>query len=146
MKIARHRISVESWGFWVFFNVFLLVTRVLEIFNSLKVKIIFVKLCPDYVCSSISILAKVKKSENMSHIWPGWFHYHRGDRLIGLFHSDWLGAGLAASPNGPQLEEERLDPTTLPPGTIEVSCGWIWQVFLMLPRQNCHVKHPPPLS
>jgi hypothetical protein len=64
----------------------------------------------------------------------------------GLFHTDWLGAGLAASSIGPQLSEEEMGKSSAPPPTIDVSFGLNRQVVLTLHRQNCHVIHHPPPS
>ncbi len=71
--------------------------------------------------------------------------------MIGLsILISWI-TGLAASPIGPQLGEGETGKSGTPPPTIEVrtievSGGWIWQVFSTLPRQNCHVTHPLPPS
>ncbi len=65
--------------------------------------------------------------------------------MKGLFHSDWLGASPVASPIGPQLGEEEMGKSGNPL-TIVVSCGWIWQVFLTVLSENCHVTHPFPFS
>ncbi len=59
--------------------------------------------------------------------------------MIGLFHSDWLGYQPGRVSYWPTAGRERDGKIT-----IDVSRGWILQVFLTLLRQNCHVTHPPP--
>jgi hypothetical protein len=62
----------------------------------------------------------------------------------GLFHSDWLGDGSQRL----ILAHSVVKSGT--PYTIGESCQWIWQVFLTLCKQNCHVElscnTPSPLS
>ncbi len=62
----------------------------------------------------------------------------------GLFHFDWLGAGLASF-IGPQLGEGNIQETygNPPPPAVDVNWGQIWQVFLTLPGQNSNVTHHP---
>jgi hypothetical protein len=53
----------------------------------------------------------------------------------GLLHSDWLGAGPAASPISASWERERWENLANPlPRTIDRNGGQIQQVFLTLPR------------
>jgi hypothetical protein len=82
----------------------------------------------------------------MSHILSTYLSAFIAIVVKGLFHSDWLGACPAASPIGPQLGEGETGKSGKPLSTIDLSCWWIWQVFLTLPRQNCHVTHPPPFQ
>jgi hypothetical protein len=53
----------------------------------------------------------------------------------GLLHSDWLGAGPAASPIGASWERERWENLANPLArTKDGNGGQIQQVFLTLPR------------
>jgi hypothetical protein len=52
----------------------------------------------------------------------------------GLFHSDWLGDGSQRLILAHSVGKSGT------PYTMGESCQWIWQVFLILRKQNCHVE------
>jgi hypothetical protein len=69
----------------------------------------------------------------------GRFYCHKGERSL---HSDWPDADPVASSIGPQLGAGETGISGNPSRTVDVNCWRIWQVFLTLPRQKCHVTHP----
>jgi hypothetical protein len=59
----------------------------------------------------------------------------------GFFHSDWLRPPCSIS-YWPRAGSGRDGKSQQPPLHYTCELRMIWQVFLNLPRQNCHMTHP----